>query len=144
MEKRRSSVPMFGPALWRMKPREIQFLPDTALSAKPGSVIRRDEDSERSSAMPGRVEDRVAVREEILDLLRQQMEALDSPLGLTDSQLSECYERQTRVQELREKLQASSNPEPGDRFTPGDASTATEPVSRSAQPTASADHAASV
>jgi hypothetical protein len=94
--------------------------------------------------MPGRVEDRVAVREEILDLLRQQMEALDSPVGLTDSQLSECYERQTRVQELREKLQGSSNPEPGDRFTPGDASTATEPVSRSAQATASADNAASV
>ena len=50
-----------------------------------------------------------AVRQEILELLRQQMEALDSPLGLTDARLSECYERQARVQELREKLQALSS-----------------------------------
>jgi len=48
----------------------------------------------------------VAVREEMLDLLRQQMEALDSPLGLTDARLTECYDRQVRVQELRERLQA--------------------------------------
>jgi hypothetical protein len=58
-----------------------------------------------------RPEDMIAVRREILDLLRQQMEALDSPLGLSDSQLIECYARQTRVQELREKLQAASSPE---------------------------------
>ena len=38
-------------------------------------------------------------------MLRQQMESLDSPEGLTDSQLIECYNRQGRVQELREKLQ---------------------------------------
>jgi hypothetical protein len=50
-----------------------------------------------------------AVRQEILELLHQQMKALDSPLGLTDARLSECYERQARVQELREKLQALSN-----------------------------------
>jgi hypothetical protein len=48
----------------------------------------------------------VAVRQEILYLLRRQMEALDSPLGLTDARLIECYERQGRVQELREKLDA--------------------------------------
>jgi len=47
----------------------------------------------------------VGVRREILDLLRQQMDALNSPLGLTDEKLRECYERQARVQELREKLQ---------------------------------------
>lgn len=50
--------------------------------------------------------DIVAVRREMLELLRQQMECLDSPGGLTDSQLIECYNRQGRVQELREKLQA--------------------------------------
>lgn len=60
--------------------------------------------------MPAGLEDMVAVRQEILDLLRRQMEALDSPLGLTDAQLRECYLRQTRVQELRDKLQAASNP----------------------------------
>ena len=47
----------------------------------------------------------MAVRQEMLDLLRQQMDALDSPQGLTDDQLRECYMRQTRVQELREQLQ---------------------------------------
>ena len=56
--------------------------------------------------MPWQAEDIVAVRREMLDLLRQQMESLDSPGGLTDSQLIECYNRQGRVQELREKLQA--------------------------------------
>ena len=56
--------------------------------------------------MPWQAEDIVAVRREMLDLLRQQMECLDSPGGLTDSQLIECYNRQGRVQELREKLQA--------------------------------------
>jgi hypothetical protein len=58
--------------------------------------------------MPWQVEDKniVAVRREMLDLLRQQMEFLDSPGGLTDSQLIECYNRQGRVQELREELQS--------------------------------------
>ena len=56
--------------------------------------------------MPWQAEDIVAVRREMLDLLCQQMECLDSPGGLTDSQLIECYNRQGRVQELREKLQA--------------------------------------
>ncbi len=47
----------------------------------------------------------MAVRQEILSLLTQQMKALDSPLGLTDDQLRGCYMRQSRVQELREQLQ---------------------------------------
>jgi hypothetical protein len=50
--------------------------------------------------------DIVAVRREMLDLLRQQMESLDSPGGLTDRQLIECYNRQGRVQELRDELQS--------------------------------------
>ncbi len=54
-------------------------------------------------------EDLVAVRREMMDLLRQQVEALNSPLGLTDEKLRECYERQARVQELREKLEETAN-----------------------------------
>jgi hypothetical protein len=62
--------------------------------------------------MPATTEEMAAVRREILDLLGQQMEALDSPLGLTDARLTECYERQARVQELREKLQAATLSQP--------------------------------
>jgi hypothetical protein len=63
--------------------------------------------------MPSPAEDIVAVRREMLNLLRQQMEALDSPEGLTDSQLMECYNSQVRVQELRDKLEACLNSEQG-------------------------------
>ncbi len=49
-----------------------------------------------------------ALRQEILDLLSQQMAALDSPLGLSDSGLIACYRRQERVQDLRERLQGLS------------------------------------
>jgi hypothetical protein len=56
-------------------------------------------------------ENMMAVRREILDLLRQQMAALDSPLGLTEDKLRECYERHLVVQELRDKLQAASTPQ---------------------------------
>jgi hypothetical protein len=54
----------------------------------------------------------LALRQDIFDLLSQQMKALDSPFGLSDSGLTECYRRQERVQELRERLQALS----GSRF----------------------------
>ncbi len=54
-------------------------------------------------------EDMAAVRHEILSLLRQQMEALDSPTGVSDEQLRQCYLRQNRVQELREILQSGSS-----------------------------------
>jgi len=93
--------------------------------------------------MQGR-EDIAAVRQEILELLRQQMEALDSPLGLTDARLSECYERQARVQELREKLQAAASSEPGISSTSHEA-TAAETSSSGAQATVVAmDTAANV
>jgi hypothetical protein len=59
--------------------------------------------------MQPQAEEIVAVRREMLDLLRQQLEVLNSAPELNDSQLRECYERQGRVQELREKLQASLN-----------------------------------
>ena len=94
--------------------------------------------------MQGR-EDIGAVRREILDLLRQQMEALDSPLGLTDAVLSQCYERQARVQELREKLQAAASLEPGIGSTPHESSAAAEPSSGVAPPAVVArDNAANV
>lgn len=59
--------------------------------------------------MLSQAQDVVAVRREIIDLLRLQLEALDSPQGLTETKLMECYERQTRVQELRDQLQELSN-----------------------------------
>jgi hypothetical protein len=61
--------------------------------------------------MPSQVEDMVAVRREILDLLHQQIVVLNSAPELTDDQLRECYERQGRVQELRDKLLAFLNVE---------------------------------
>ena len=65
--------------------------------------------------MQPQAEEIVVVRREMLDLLRRQVEVLNSAPELNDSQLRECYERQGRVQELREKLQASLNWEPQDR-----------------------------
>jgi hypothetical protein len=65
--------------------------------------------------MQPQAEDIVAIRREMLDLLCQQMEVLNSEPELTVSQLRECYDRQGRVQELREKLQASLNGEPQNR-----------------------------
>jgi hypothetical protein len=56
--------------------------------------------------MQPRAEHMMAVRKQIVHLLHQQMEALDSRQGLTDERLTECYERQAKVQELRERLQA--------------------------------------
>lgn len=61
--------------------------------------------------MPSQTEEIAAVRREIINLLRRQMEALDSPEGMTDSTLTECYERQDQVRTLRDRLQAISRPE---------------------------------
>jgi hypothetical protein len=61
--------------------------------------------------MPARGEEIAVVRREIIDLLREQMEALGSPSGLTDERLCECYRRQERVQELRERLQVLAESE---------------------------------
>jgi hypothetical protein len=49
------------------------------------------------------------VRQEMIELLRQQMSVLESGDDLSDAQLRECYERQGRVQQLREKLEMASN-----------------------------------
>ena len=72
--------------------------------------------------MLSQAEDILVVRQEILDLLRQQIQVLDSGVELTDSVLRECYDRQGRVQELRERLQASLDLEAEAGFT------ATEPA----------------
>ena len=46
-----------------------------------------------------------AVRREIWNLLKLQMETLGSAQELDDRQIIECYNRQIRVLELREKLE---------------------------------------
>lgn len=51
-----------------------------------------------------------SVRREMLDLLRQQIEVLNSSSGPTDDQLRECYLRQFRLQELRDQLLADASP----------------------------------
>ena len=61
--------------------------------------------------MPVETTEIVAVRAEMMDLLRQQLAALDSTAELSDTILMECYDRQARVQELREKLQSISYPD---------------------------------
>ena len=53
--------------------------------------------------------ERMAIRTKMMDLLRQQLAALDSTAELSDNMLMECYDRQARVQELREKLQSISH-----------------------------------
>jgi hypothetical protein len=99
-----------------MKLRQIQFLPDTVQFQLP-LVLAREKAFKGAAMSSGH--EVMAVRQEILDLLRQQMDALDSPQGLTEEQLRECYDRQTRVQELREKLEAASNAEREISATPG-------------------------
>jgi hypothetical protein len=69
--------------------------------------------------MQAAAEERMALRQQILHLLQQQMAALDSPLGLSDERLRECYERQVQVQALREELQSLSNSEVGVSASPG-------------------------
>jgi crotonobetainyl-CoA:carnitine CoA-transferase CaiB-like acyl-CoA transferase len=95
--------------------------------------------------MPAGDTDIAALRREIMDLLRQQIEALDSPQGLTDSRLTECYARQARVQELREQLQAATSSHPEVVSTACNASTVAEPSSCEPQATlASVDAPASI
>lgn len=58
--------------------------------------------------MPSELEEIGAVRREIWNLLKLQMETLGSAQELTDRQVIECYNRQIRVLELREKLEMRS------------------------------------
>lgn len=56
--------------------------------------------------MQSQVEGATGIRREMMNLLRQQVKILDSSRELSDIQLRECYDRQSRVQALREELQA--------------------------------------
>ncbi len=49
------------------------------------------------------------VRQEIIQLLRMQLEALADLSGLTDAQLTACYQRQERVRELRDQLSVAED-----------------------------------
>jgi hypothetical protein len=87
------------------------------------------------------VQEIAAVRQEIIGLLREQMEALDSPGGMTDELLRECYRRQERVQELRERLQCWSVSEGGTGSAHAELSSSTETASCEAQPLVSSETA---
>jgi hypothetical protein len=47
------------------------------------------------------------IREEMIRLLRAQMETLDASPVLSDEDLAACYRRQERVRELRDRLSSS-------------------------------------
>jgi hypothetical protein len=54
-------------------------------------------------------EDCHELRQEILRLLRAQMQALEQPSGLSDGELLACYRRQERVAALRDQLFTALN-----------------------------------
>jgi hypothetical protein len=62
------------------------------------------------------------MRQEIMELLRRQLEALADLSGLTDAQLTACYERQERVRELRNRLSLEEKWNPEDATLPSPAS----------------------
>jgi hypothetical protein len=49
-------------------------------------------------------EDCHELRQEILQLLHDQMQALEEPSRLSDVELANCYRRQEKVSELRDQL----------------------------------------
>ena len=49
------------------------------------------------------------LRQEILQLLRAQMQALEEPSRLSDVELAACYRRQEKVGELRDQLFVALN-----------------------------------
>ena len=63
------------------------------------------------------------VRQEIIQLLRMQLEALADLSGLTDAQLTACYQRQERVRELRDQLSLADDRKTEDATFPGQVST---------------------
>lgn len=72
--------------------------------------------------MPSKAEDIAIVREDMLKLLSLQMDALGSPLGLTDCQIKECCDRQARVLQMREKIESLRESEIDQQGPPGDSS----------------------
>jgi hypothetical protein len=85
-----------------IKLRQIQHLLDTTRLC--GSVVLKTILGRRI-AMQEQTAEIAAVRAEIMTLLHQQLEVLDSPEGLSRTKLMECYDRQARVRALREQLQ---------------------------------------
>ena len=63
------------------------------------------------------------VRQEIIQLLCAQLEALADLSGLSDVQLAACYERQERVRQLRDQLCVGNEWEAEDAVLIGQAST---------------------
>ena len=55
-------------------------------------------------------EDCHGLRQEIIQLLRAQMQALEEPSRLSDVELAACYRRQEKVGELRDQLFVALNP----------------------------------
>jgi hypothetical protein len=49
-------------------------------------------------------EDSSGLRQEMIRLLHTQMQALNVPRGLSDTELRDCYRRHERVCELRDML----------------------------------------
>jgi predicted metal-dependent hydrolase len=49
-----------------------------------------------------------SLRTEMIRLLQAQMQALATPSGLSDMELTACYMRHERVRELRDRLTQSS------------------------------------
>jgi hypothetical protein len=48
------------------------------------------------------------IRQEMIRLLRAQMETLDASPVLSDEDLAACYQRQEKVRELRDRLSNAS------------------------------------
>ena len=55
-------------------------------------------------------EDCHGLRQEIIQLLRAQMQALEEPSRLSDVELAACYRRQEKVSELRDQLSIALKP----------------------------------
>jgi len=63
------------------------------------------------------------VRQEIIQLLSAQLEALANRSGLTDAQLTACYTRQERVRELRDRLTLAMEVKPENAAVPSKVAT---------------------
>ncbi len=78
------------------------------------------------------------LREEILHLLRAQMQALEQPSRLSDVELSACYRRQEKVAALRDLLFIALNPQAAPAPDSGDQSSALIPSGTSNDPASQA------
>jgi hypothetical protein len=78
------------------------------------------------------------LREEILQLLHAQMQALQQPSRLSDVELSACYRRQEKVGELRDLLLIALNPHAAPAPDSADLSSAPIPSATSSSPASQA------